>query len=114
MRSALIGIGLALLFLCISLPAETRAPKMTLTGKLTRAMAIGAETTGWAVELESETTIDGKQVHSIEVAYPDSKKLEKLENKRVKAIGRLSHRHGVETGDRLVLDISSIKEAKTR
>jgi hypothetical protein len=39
MRSALIGIGLALLCLCISLRAETRAPKMALTGKLTRVMA---------------------------------------------------------------------------
>ena len=109
MRIARIGTGLILALLCICLQAETRAQKITVTGKLIRIAAIGGESTGWAIQLESGITIDSKQVDSIEVAYPETKKFEKLENKRVKARGRLSHRHGVETGDRPVLDVSSIK-----
>jgi hypothetical protein len=77
-------------------------------------MAIGGESTGWAIQLESEITVDSKQVNSIEVDYLETKKLEKLENKRVRVTGRFSHRHGVETGDRSVLNISSIKEVKAK
>jgi heat shock protein HslJ len=75
-------------------------------------MALGGESTGWALQLESEATIDGKQVSSIEVDYPKAEKLEKLDNKRVTATGTISHRHGVETGERPVLVVSSIKETK--
>jgi hypothetical protein len=96
------------------LQAETRAQKITVTGKLIRVVAIGGESTGWAIHLESEITIDNKQVNSIEVDYSETGKLEKLENRRVKAIGKLSRRHGVETGDRSVLDISSIRETKAK
>jgi hypothetical protein len=85
---------------------------MTVTGKLTRVMAIGGESTGWAITLDSEAAIDGKQVHSIEVDSRKTKRLEKLENKHVEATGLLSHRHGVETGERIILVISSIKEAQ--
>jgi hypothetical protein len=99
---------------CISLQAETKQQKIAVTGKLVRVMAIGGESTGWAIQLESGTLIDGKQLNSIEVAYGKTAKLEKLENKRVRATGKLSHRHGVETGDRLVLDVSSMKESKTK
>jgi hypothetical protein len=75
-------------------------------------MAIGGESTGWTIQLESEATIDEKQVSSIEVDYPKTGKLEKLDNKRVTATGTISHRQGVETGERPVLVVSSIKEAK--
>ncbi len=75
-------------------------------------MGIGGESTGWALELESATTIDGKQVTSIQVSYRKTGKLEKLQNKRVKATGKLAHQHGVETGEQPVLDIFSIKETE--
>jgi hypothetical protein len=75
-------------------------------------MGIGGESTGWALELESATTIDGKQVTSIQVSYRKKGKLEKLQNKRVKATGKLAHQHGVETGELPVLDIFSIKETE--
>jgi len=35
--------------------------KLTVTGKLVRVMAIGAESTGWSVELESAITVDNKR-----------------------------------------------------
>ena len=85
---------------------------IAITGKLVRAMAIGGESTGWILELEATNTIDGKQVNSIQVSYRKTAELEKLENARVRVIGKITRRHGVETGEHLVLDVSSIKEAK--
>jgi hypothetical protein len=112
MRIVRIGMGLILVLFCVYLQAETRVHEMTVTGKLTRVMAIGGESTGWAIQLESEIAVDGKQVSSIEVDYPASKKLDKWADKRVKATGRISHRHGVEMGGRVVLNLSSMKEVK--
>jgi heat shock protein HslJ len=101
-----------LVLFCVCSQAQERAQKITVTGKLNRTMAIGGESAGWAIQLESETTIDGHQVSSIEVEYPKTGKLQKLDSKRVTAIGTISHRQGVETGERPVLVVSSIKEAK--
>jgi hypothetical protein len=53
-------------------------------------------------------------VHSIEISYEDAQKLERLKDKRVNATGKLTHKHGVETGDRPVLEVSSIQESKTK
>ncbi|HMH11779.1 MAG TPA: hypothetical protein VK578_01605 [Edaphobacter sp.] len=86
--------------------------KIAVAGKLVRAMAIGGESTGWILELESTNTIDGKQVNSIQVSYRKPEELEKLENARVRVTGKITRRHGVETGEHLVLDVSSIKEIK--
>lgn len=108
MGIAQIGTSLFVVRFCVGLQAETRAQEISVTGKLTHVMAIGGESTRWAIQLESEITVDSKQVNSIEVDYSETKKLEKLENKRARATGRLSHRHGVETGDRSVLKVSSI------
>lgn len=108
------GLILVLFCSCSNLNAQTQSQKMNVTGKLVHVMAIGGESTGWAIQLESETTIDGKAAESIEVDYSDREKLQGLADKRVKAKGVLSHRHGVETGDRPVLEISSIKEAKPK
>jgi heat shock protein HslJ len=112
MRIARVTTGLMLALLCFSLHAQSQDKKISVTGTLSRVMAIGGESTGWSIQLDSETTIGDKQVHSIEIAYPRTEKLEKLENKRVRATGLLSHRHGVETGDRLVLEVSSLKEVR--
>jgi hypothetical protein len=112
MRAARLAVLLVLALSCLYLHAETKEQKITVTGKLTRAMAIGGESTGWTIELDSETTVAGKAVHSIEVAYAKTEKLEKLANQHVSAKGKIGHRQGVETGDRMVLEVSSIKAAK--
>jgi heat shock protein HslJ len=108
-----ISMGLIVAILGVHLQAQTPERQMTVAGKLGRVMAIGGESTGWAIQLDSETTIDGKRVGSIEVDYPNTARLEKLADKHVKATGTLSHRKGVETGERLVLVVSSMKEVKT-
>ena len=110
MRIARISSALTLLLWSICLYAQTPSPTMTVTGTLTRVMAIGGESTGWAIQLDSAAAIDGKQIHSIEVDSPKTKKLQKLDNMHVEAAGLLSHRQGVETGERTVLVISSIKQ----
>jgi len=96
----------------VSVGAGAQSPdqKLTVAGKLVRVMAIGAESTGWAIEMGSAITVDDKQINSIQVRYRS--KLEKLANKQVRASGKLVRRQGAETGEQPVLDISSIKEAK--
>ncbi len=112
MLVARLSSAVILAFFCVCSQAQEQAQKITVTGTLNRAMAIGGESTGWAIQLEPETAIEGKQVSSIEVDYPKTARLEKLNGKRVTATGTISHRQGVETGDRAVLIISSIKETK--
>jgi heat shock protein HslJ len=104
-----VRVMLILTCICVMAVAEEQGTT-TVTGKLVRVMGIGAESTGWAIELESEISIDGKQVNSIELSGV-TKKAEKLANERVKVIGKLSHRHGVERGDWPILEVSSIRKA---
>jgi heat shock protein HslJ len=107
------GACLLLVFSCLCLQSQQPEPKTTVIGKLSHVMSIGGESTGWVIELESRATIDGKEVDSIQISYADSGKLEQLENKHVLATGNVTHRHGVETGEQPVLEVSAIKEAKT-
>ena len=104
---------LILLLFGASVRAQSPEQKLTAAGKLVRVMAIGAESTGWAIELSPAITIGDKQVSSLQVRYRRAGKLEKLENKQVKANGKITHQQGVETGTQPVLEISSIKEVKT-
>lgn len=107
-----ISMGLILAILGVHLQAQTPERQTTVSGTLGRVMAIGGESTGWAIQLDSETSIDGKRVDSLEVDYSNTERLEKLAHKHVRATGTLSHRKGVETGERLVLVVSSMKEVK--
>ena len=103
---------IALFLFAISTPAQS--DKLTVTGKLTRVMAIGGESSGWAIELDPPLTVNGNQVSSIEVQYSNPQKLEALADKIVRATGKLSNATGVETGHRPVLTISSIKPTKPK
>src|SRR5689334_20866977 len=73
MSVARIGIAMILGLSFICLPTATRAQKMTVTGKLVRVAAIGGESTGLAIQLDSEITIDGKHADSVEIAYSKTK-----------------------------------------
>ena len=112
MRMVRLITGLILALVCVYLPAQPSEQNITVTGKLVRAMVIGGESTGWILELESAVTFDGKPVNSILVSYHKTEQLEKLENARVSVTGKIVHRHEVEKGEHLVLDIFSIKEAR--
>ena len=109
MRMLRMAIGLVLLLACLNDQAQTSPLKVTVPGKLTRVMAIGGESTGWTVQLDEHKPVDGKEVTSIEVKFSDPKQAEKYEIKRVRVKGTVTHRHGVETGDVMVLEVTSIK-----
>jgi hypothetical protein len=91
---------------------EAPAPKkITIIGKLTRVMAIGGETSGWSLELKHRIMLDGKKMRSVEVTGP-AEELEKLKDQRVRAEGTLAHHTGMERGEYMVLEISSIRAVK--
>jgi hypothetical protein len=113
-RPSLHAACLAFLLFLLAAPLPSQTDKLTVQGKLTRVVAIGAETSGWAIELNPVLTVNGKQVSSLEVKSSDAKKLEALENKTVKATGKLSNAVGVETGQRPVLTLTSIKPIKQK
>ena len=111
MRIARITMGLILGLCCVCLHADEGEPqKITVVGTLHRAMAIGAESTGWMVQVDSETIVDGKPISSIEVNDTrNPKQLEGFENQRVKIAGKIVYRHGVETGMQPYIEIKTIK-----
>jgi hypothetical protein len=98
-----------LVLILAAAPLHAQSKSLTVTGRLTRVMAIGAETSGWSIELTTPIPLGGKKVHSLEVQYADSQKLEFLKDHWVKAKGKLSTATGVETGHRAVLQLTSIK-----
>jgi hypothetical protein len=112
-------MGLVMLCVCTRTGAQGSAKgsgtptegTVEATGKLVKVMAVGAETTGWAIQFEDEVSFGGKGTHSIEVEG-DVKKFGKLENKKVTVKGTVVHRSGVETKDRMVFEVQKIKEWK--
>ena len=116
MRIARASMGLILTLGCVCLHADESDPqKVSLVGTLHRAMAIGGESTGWMVQVDSETTIDGKPISSIEVSDTHKpKQLEDFDNKRVKIAGKVVYRHGVETGVQSYIEISTIKAERDK
>ena len=117
MRIARGSMGLILAFCCVCLYAadEGEPQKISAVGTLHRAMAIGGESTGWMVLVDSETSIDGKPISSIEVSDTRKpKQLEDFENKRVKIAGKVVYRHGVETGVQSYIEISTIKAERDK
>lgn len=115
------AMGAAVLVLvmafCVAGRAQAQGTPMPgpveVTGKLVKVMAIGGETSGWAIEFEHEQAFGGNPLKSLEVEGKASK-FEKLENKTVKASGTLVHRSGVESHDRTVLQVEKIKELKPK
>lgn len=108
LRSVL-GLSLSFVFAIALVSTGAAADDVTtVSGRLIRAMAAGGESTGWAIQLGSKMTIEGRQIRSLEVESQDRESLNQLQNQRVKASGRIVHRHGIETGDRLILSLTSL------
>jgi hypothetical protein len=114
-RIVKLGILAVTMMLCVCALTAAQGPPVEgpveATGKLVKVMAVGAETTGWAIEFEQEVSFGGNGVHSIEVEG-DAKKLGKLENKKVTVKGSIVHRSGTERKDRMVFVVQKIKEWK--
>jgi hypothetical protein len=109
----------ALLLFLFSYPSLTASPfaikskRLTVLGTLTDDMTIGAERSGWTIQLNPVIIVDGKLISSIQVKSPNSRQLESLEDKFVQAKGKLTVISGAETEQRPVFEISSIKEHKS-
>jgi len=107
--------AIGMLMLCVGLRIAAQGTpvegSVEATGKLVKVMAVGAETTGWAIQFENEVSFGGNGVHSID-AEGDVKKFGKLENKKVTVKGTIVHRSGVESKDRMVFVVQKIKEWK--
>jgi hypothetical protein len=107
-------VALVMVGACLRVGAQGTPVEGTVevTGKLVKVMAVGAETSGWAIEFEKEASFGGNAVQSIELEG-EAKKFAKLENKQVTAKGMIVHRSGTESKDRLVFVVQKIKEWKT-
>ncbi len=69
--------------LTVIVPTPPKVPEVRywVTGKLARQMAIGGETTGWAVYLDGPLEIEGKTLTRIEID-PAGNKVDDFENRR--------------------------------
>jgi hypothetical protein len=63
-------------------PTAQAQAATTVRGKLSPVMAIGAESTGWSIHLDRPTTIEGKEIDSLEIDYVRTKKLESLKTRK--------------------------------
>jgi hypothetical protein len=116
-RAMRVGSLLFVMALCFAGCAQAQgtpvAGSVSVTGKLVKVMAIGAETSGWTIDLDTEGSFGGNPMKSIDVEGK-TKKFEKLENLKVTASGTIVHKQGVETKDRIVLQVAKIKEWKPK
>jgi hypothetical protein len=114
-------MGTARLLFCVlaftfisaqALPQESpTTKKIIITGKLTRVVAIGGETSGWSLEFKHSKTVGGKKMRSVEVSGP-AEELQKLKDQHVRVEGTLTHHTGMERGEYMVLEVSSIRAVK--
>jgi heat shock protein HslJ len=93
------------------LSASAQEQTITVAGRLNRVMAIGAESTGWMIQLKAPITLGGKRIESLEVSSKDTSQLQALADTEVTATGVVTTRQGVETGERRVLQVSTIQRA---
>ncbi len=113
MRPIQISVYLAAACFSFCLGAFANEQQLTVTGKLARVMAIGGESTGWAIQLRPAITLHGKEVDQLEVAPKSAGQFDHLADKTVKVTGLLSNIKGVETGERSVLRVSAIEELES-
>ena len=89
-----------------------KAPEVeiTVTGKLVRVMAIGGETTGWAVDLDAPLEIEGNKVTRIGID-PAGWPVADFDHRRIEVVGILDKRSGVERGDYWVIVVKKMRGA---
>ena len=94
----------------LTVPTLPKVPEVryTVTGKLARQMAIGGETTGWAVYPDRPREIGGKTLTRIEID-PAGNKVDDFENRTVEVSGILEKRSGIERGEYWVIVVDTIR-----
>ena len=81
---------------------------ITVTGKLIRIMAIGGETTGWAVDLDEPRQIGGARLTRITID-PAGRPVADFDNRRVEIAGILEKRSGIERGEYWVIVVKEMR-----
>ncbi len=94
----------------LTAPTPPKAPEVRymVAGKLARQMAIGGETTGWAVYLDGPREIGGKTLTRIDID-PAGNKVDDFENRTVEVSGILEKRSGIERGEYWVIVVDTIR-----
>jgi hypothetical protein len=95
-------------------PLIVKSKRLTVMGMLTEDRPVGADATGWAIQLNPVIMVDGKIISSVEIKSSDLHRLMSLEDKFVQAKGKLTFIPGAETTQRLIFQLSSIKEHKSK
>ena len=103
-------------FMCIALFATAasadKAPEeLQLTGTVRQVMAIGGETTGWALALDFETAVGGRIFKQIELD-PGDTNMRQYKGQRAVVTGTLKEKTGVERGKYTVLQVKTIKKVE--
>ena len=89
---------------------DEQSPSIQVSGKLIRIVAIGGETTGWAVRLAGKTRIDNQELNQIEVdPKPRNINLLQFQDADVEITGYVVRRRGVERKSYPVMVIESIR-----
>jgi hypothetical protein len=115
-RVAVCAVSVVLLA-ALSLPASPltfKSKRLTVLGTLTDDMTLGTQNSGWTIQLNPVIIVDGKLISSIQVKSSHSRQLESLEDKFVQAKGKLTVISGLDSSQRPVFELSSIKEHKGR
>ena len=117
-RRVVVGAVLILFFSDLSLNGNSftiKSRRLTVLGTLTDNMTVvGAESSGWTIQLNPVISVDGKLISSIQIKSSNNRQLESLEDKFVQAKGRLTLVSGIEIEQRPVFEVSSIKEHRGR
>ena len=103
-------------FMCIALFAtaafaDRQPEELQLSGQVRQVMAIGGETTGWALVLDFETAVGGKIFKEIELD-PGDTNMRQYKGQRAIVTGTLKEKTGVERGKYTVLQVKSIKKVE--
>ena len=94
--------------LTVPIPPKAPEARCTVTGKLTRQMAIGGETLGWAVYMDRPREIGGTTLTHIEID-PAGNKVDDFADRRVEISGTLEKRSGIERGEYWVIVVDKIR-----
>lgn len=103
-------------FMCVTLFAtaafaDSKPEELQLSGTVRRVMAIGGETTGWALVLDFETAVGGRIFKEIELD-PGDTNMKQYKDQQVLVTGPLKEKTGIERGKYMVLQVKSIKKAE--
>jgi hypothetical protein len=102
----------AFLLLCVYPTVQGRSKHLIVTGKLIEVSSGGADPVVWAIQLNPVITVAGRQLSSLEIKTPHPEKLKPCQDEFVQAKGTLATINGMDSGDRPILELSSIHSVK--